>query len=67
VAVQIQRYEEIAGKERSSDRAQLSRVPDGLLALGQESAEILVPELCRSAPLAKRQSVHGIPTLPFTQ
>jgi hypothetical protein len=54
VAIQIQRDEKVAGKERSNDRAEFPRMPDGSLALGQKRIKALVLELCFRALFRKR-------------
>src|SRR2546430_1503977 len=63
VARQIKRNEQIAGKKRGFDRAQFARVPNGLMALRQESPEALILELYLRAALAQRQRMHDVPAL----
>jgi hypothetical protein len=63
MARQIKRNEQIAGKKRGFDGAQFTRVPNGLMALRQESPEALILELYLRAAFAQRQRMHDIPAL----
>src|ERR1700719_4675169 len=64
---QVEDDDQIARKERRHARAELARVPDGLLALGQEDPIFLIFKLRLGALLGVRQCVDDVPAFAATQ